>query len=326
MEEPGASSTAEDVLAGVDLTGTRVLVTGVSSGLGLETARAAVAHGADVVGTARDLAKARLALGPHGDPRIEVLACDLASLTRVRACADTLVDRGERYDVVIANAGVMNCPLGRTEDGFETHFGTNHLGHFVLVNRIASLIRDGGRVIALTSVGHHTADVDLEDPWFERTPYVAFQAYGRSKTANILFVVELDRRLRGRGIRGIAVQPGGIRTPLLRHTTPDVMQEMMQLVAAGSQRSDGTSDEPPPEKTVGQGAATTAWAAFVASADEVGGRYCEDCHVAEVTCSGTTGVRPYAVDPERARALWSMSEELVDERFPDVQHAGARPR
>ncbi|HKY13736.1 MAG TPA: SDR family NAD(P)-dependent oxidoreductase, partial [Microthrixaceae bacterium] len=245
---------------------------------------------------------------------IEVVACELASLASVRAAADTLVSRGEAFDVVVANAGVMNCPFGQTVDGFETHFGTNHLGHFVLVNRIAPLIRDGGRVITLTSLAHHAADVDLDDLGFEAEPYRPFLAYGRSKTATVLFAVELDRRLRSRGVRGTAVQPGGIRTPLLRHTTPEVMQEMLQQVHS-QRRTNDSHDGPPPVKTVEQGAATTVWAAFVADADEVGGRYCEDCHVAEVTESESDGARPYAVDPERARALWAKSEELVGERF-----------
>ena len=313
----GAHTTTDDVLEGVDLSGMRMLVTGVSSGLGLETARAAAAHGAEVVGTARDLDKARVALEPCADLAIEVVECDLAHLASIRACADSLTSLGAPFHVVVANAGVMNCPLGQTVDGFETHFGTNHLGHFLLVNRIAPLIPAGGRVVALTSMAHHTSDVDLDDPGFERTTYVPFQAYGRSKTANILFATELDRRLRGRGVRGIAAQPGGVRTPLLRHTTPEVMQQMMQQVAAHSlRRTDGPHDDPVPVKTVEQGAATTVWAAFVAPADAVGGRYCEDCHVAEVTEAGTAGVRPYAVDPERARALWAASEELVGERFP----------
>jgi len=307
-------STTEDVLAGIDLSGTSVLVTGVSSGLGLETARAAATHGATVVGIARDLDKARRALEPLDDLDIEVVACELASLASVRAAADALVSRGEVFDVVIANAGVMNCPFGQTADGFETHFGTNHLGHFVLVNRIAPLIRDGGRVISLTSLAHHAADIDLDDPGFETESYSPFLAYGRSKTATVLFAVELDRRLRSKGVRGIAVQPGGIRTPLLRHTTPEVMQEMLQQVHS-HRRTNGSHDGPPAVKTVEQGAATTVWAAFVAGAEEVGGRYCEDCHVAEVTESGSDGARPYAVDPERARALWAKSEELVGERF-----------
>lgn len=313
----GASSTTEQVLEGVDLSGTRVLVTGVSSGLGLETARAAAAHGADVVGTARDVRTVEAAISAVGDLAIEVVACDLAELASVRGCADALASSGTPLDVVIANAGVMNCPFGRTVDGFETHLGTNHLGHFVLVNRLASVLRAGGRVLTLTSLAHHASDVDLEDPGFEREAYVPFRAYARSKTATILAAVEWDRRFRPRQVRAAAVQPGGIRTPLLRHTSPDVMQEMMREMATHSQgRADGTQDEPTPVKTVEQGAATTVWAAFVASAEEVGGRYCEDCHVADVAAEGSAGVRPYAVDPERARALWEMSEDLVEERFP----------
>jgi NAD(P)-dependent dehydrogenase (short-subunit alcohol dehydrogenase family) len=312
VTELDVHSTTEDVLVGVDLSGTRVLVTGVSSGLGVETARAAAAHGADVVGTARDLAKARAALAPYGDLGIELVACDLASLVSVRACADALAARGEGFDVVIANAGVMNHPFERTVDGFETHFATNHLGHFLLVNRLTAHLRDGGRVVVLSSAAHHAADVSIDDPGFERSVYDPYEAYGRSKTANILFALELGRRLFPRAIRAVAVHPGGIRTALLRHTTPQVMQ---QMVARSSGRADGTQGDPPPLKTVEQGAATTVWAAFVAAADEVGGRYCEDCHVAEVAHAGNEGVRPYAVDPGRAAKLWAASEALVGERF-----------
>jgi NAD(P)-dependent dehydrogenase (short-subunit alcohol dehydrogenase family) len=305
----GAQSTTEEVLAGVDLSGKRVLVTGVSAGLGVETARVATAHGAKVIGTARDLAKAGQALAPHAALGIEVLECDLASLASVRACADALIARGEKFDVVIANAGVMNCPFGRTADGFETHFGTNHLGHFVLVNRIAPLIADGGRVVILSSSAHAASDVNLDDPGFERGEYAPFPAYGRSKTANILFALELDRRLRGRGVRATALHPGGIRTELLRYTTPEMLQEM---AAQAGKREDGTQGPPPVIKTVEQGAATSVWAAFVAPADEVGGRYCLDCHVAELADGA---VRTYALDPERAKALWAKSEEMVGERF-----------
>jgi len=305
-------STADDVLAGVDLSGTRVLLTGISSGLGLETARAAASRGADVVGTARDLDKAHEALTPHADLGISVACCDLASLESVRACSDVLRGRGDEFDVIIANAGVMNSPPGRTVDGFETHFGTNHLGHFVLINRLVPLIRDRGRVVVLSSSAHHAADVSIDDPGFERTPYDPYRAYGRSKTANILFAVEVDRRLRGQAIRATAVHPGGIRTALLRHTTPELMQ---QMVAQARVQRDGTLGDPPPLKTVEQGAATTAWTAFVAPADETGGRYCEDCHVSDVADSGNVGVRSYAVDPARAAALWVLSEALVDERF-----------
>jgi NAD(P)-dependent dehydrogenase (short-subunit alcohol dehydrogenase family) len=312
VKDLGVHSATEEVLAGVDLSGTRVLVTGVSSGLGLETARAAAAHGADVVGTARDLAKAHDALAPHGDLGIEVMACDLASLASVRACADALVARGEAYDVVIANAGVMNHPFDRTVDGFETHFATNHLGHFVLINRLVPLIRDGGRVVVLSSAAHHASDVSIDDPGFERSAYDPYGAYGRSKTANILFAQELGRRLQRRGICAVAVHPGGIPTALLRHTTPELMQE---IVVRSQVRADGTRGDPPPMKTVEEGAATTVWAAFVAPADEVAGRYCEDCRVGEVADAGNEGVRPYAVDPDRAAVLWETSEELVGEQF-----------
>lgn len=311
----GGHSTTTEVLAGMDLAGTRLLVTGVSSGLGLETARAAAAHGSTVVGTARDAETAQLALEPLGDLGIEVVPCDLASLASVRACADALVARRIAFDVVVANAGVMNCPFGQTVDGFETHLGVNYLGHFVLVNSVTPLIRDGGRVITLTSRAHHAADVSLDDPGFCHDAYTPFEAYGRSKTAMVLFAVELDRRVGRRGVRGVAVQPGGIHTNLLRHTTPDVMQQMLDQSARSRQRIDGSYDDLPSVKTLEQGAATIVWAAFVARAEEVGGRYCEDCHVANVTEDGAKGVRPYAVDPERARALWAMSEELVAERF-----------
>jgi NAD(P)-dependent dehydrogenase (short-subunit alcohol dehydrogenase family) len=305
----GAESSTDDVLQNVDLTGKRVLITGVSAGLGVETARVIAAHGAAVVGTVRDRAKAVKALKPYAALGIEVVACDLASLASVRDCASRLNARAEHFDVVIANAGVMNCPLSHTEDGFEMQFGTNHLGHFVLLNRLAPLIADGGRIVILSSSAHRAADIDLDDPGFEQTPYDPFIAYGRSKTANVLLAVELDRRLRDRNIRTTALHPGGVLTELMRHTTPDMLQHM----AAQSGR-DVSSATKTLVKSVAQGAATTVWAAFVAKADEVGGRFCEDCQVAEVKESGD-GVRSYALDPTRAKALWLKSEEMVGERF-----------
>ena len=172
------------MLSGIDLSGQRVLVTGVSAGLGVETARALAAHGAEVVGTARDLAKAERALADAGAGPVELIEIDLADSNSVRAAADLLNAAGKPFDLVIANAGVMATPFGYTADGFETQFGTNHLGHFVLINRIAGLIRDGGRIVNLASSGHRFADVDLNDPNFETTPYDPFVAYGRSKTAN----------------------------------------------------------------------------------------------------------------------------------------------
>jgi NAD(P)-dependent dehydrogenase (short-subunit alcohol dehydrogenase family) len=320
----GAASTTDEVLEGINLQGKRILVTGVSAGLGVETARALAAHGAEVTGAARDLGKAeaataevRRAAAANGGS-FELVALDLADLNSVRACADELMTRGEPFDIVIANAGVMATPFGHTADGFETQFGTNHLGHFVLVNRIASLIRAGGRLINLASSSHRFSNVDLSDPNFEGTTYDPWVAYGRSKTANILFAVAFDRRHRERGVRAAAVHPGGIQTELGRHLDAGALQALVdrintQLAAEGN--------GPFEWKTIPQGAATTVWAGAVAAANEVGGRYCENCHVAKVVGDDvpitpiSEGVRGYALDPNNAEALWKKSEELVGESF-----------
>jgi NAD(P)-dependent dehydrogenase (short-subunit alcohol dehydrogenase family) len=313
----GSESTAAEVLAGVDLKGRRVLVTGVSAGLGVETARALYSRGANVVGAARDLAKAsaasELIRAQAGGGDLTLVKLDLASLASVRACADSLLAIGKPFDLLIANAGVMACPQGTTTDGFETQFGTNHLGHFVLVNRIASLLKPGARLVNLASAGHRFADVDLDDPNFERTPYTEFGAYGRSKTANILFAVEFDRRHRDNGVRATAVHPGGIQTELGRYMTPAVIQQMITSINA-SQPAGAPAFK---WKSIPQGAATSVWAGVVAAADKVGGRYCEDCHVADVVEGEGLrgGVRPYAIDPQRAKALWAKSEEMVGEKF-----------
>jgi NAD(P)-dependent dehydrogenase (short-subunit alcohol dehydrogenase family) len=311
----GAKSTTDEVLAGVDLSGKRILVTGVSAGLGVETARTLAAHGAHVTGTARDLGKARRALAEAGAEGIELVEMDLASLASVRAAADALNAKGEKFDLVIANAGVMATPLGHTADGFETQFGTNHLGHFVFVNRIAGLIKDGGRLVNLSSAGHRYSDVDLNDPNFEQTPYIPFIAYGRSKTANILFAVEFDRRHRGRGVRATAVHPGGIQTELARHMGNDELLTLVKQLNE-TERAAGRPDFE--FKSIPAGAATSVWAGVVASGDEVGGHYCEDCHVATLSDGSDIreGVRAYALDPERAKALWAKSEEMVGESFP----------
>jgi NAD(P)-dependent dehydrogenase (short-subunit alcohol dehydrogenase family) len=320
----GATSTTEDVLAGVNLEGKRIMITGVSAGLGVETARSLAAHSAQVVGAARDLEKAETATAQvrkdaaAGGGSFEVIELDLASLKSVRACADRLLARGEPFDVVIANAGVMATPFAQTLDGFETQFGTNHLGHFAFVNRIAPLIRKGGRLINLSSSGHRFSNVDLEDPNFERTPYDPFVAYGRSKTANILFAVAFDQRHRERGVRAAAVHPGGIPTELGRHLDQGQIQNMVEQM---NQQLAIEGKAPFQWKTIPQGAATSVWAGVVASADEIGGRYCENCHVGrlvpeDVTISAISeGVRGYALDPSLAEALWKKSEELVGESF-----------
>jgi NAD(P)-dependent dehydrogenase (short-subunit alcohol dehydrogenase family) len=320
----GATSTTDEVLSGVNLQGKRILVTGVSAGLGVETARSLAAHGAHVVGAARDLSKAEAATAlvrkdaAKNGGRFEVVELDLGNLKSVRACADQLVAKGDPFDVIIANAGVMATPFGHTVDGFETQFGTNHLGHFVLVNRIASLLRSGSRLINLSSSGHRYSNVDLDDPNFERTPYEPFLAYGRSKTANIQFAVAFDERHRQRGVRAAAVHPGGIQTELARHLDPARMESIVeQLNQQLAQEGNGPFEF----KTIPQGAATSVWAGVVASADEIGGKYCENCHVGhivadEVVISAISeGVRGYALDSNLAAALWKKSEEMVGESF-----------
>jgi NAD(P)-dependent dehydrogenase (short-subunit alcohol dehydrogenase family) len=276
------------------------------------------------VGAARDLEKAKRAtsevanIAAKNGVAFELVELDLANLKSVRAAADKLVADGRLFDVIIANAGVMATPFGKTEDGFETQFETNHLGHFVFVNRIAKLIKDGGRLVNLSSSGHRFSDVDLKDPNFETTPYEPFVAYGRSKTANILFAVEFDRRHRDRGVRATAVHPGGIATELARHMPEDAIQAWVQQV----QEQRTAAGEPPFEfKSVPEGAATSVWAGVVASAGQVGGKYCEDCQVAELLPADSPvsaisrGVRGYALDPDSAKALWKKSEEMVGETF-----------
>ena len=316
----GVASTTDEVLDGIDLTGKRVLVTGTSAGLGVETARALAAHGAEVVGTARDLNKAHAAIvkaqaEAHTTGKIDLVEMDLASLKSVHAAADKLVADGKPFDLVIANAGVMATPKGTTTDGFETQFGTNHLGHFVFVNRIARLLQRGGRLVTLSSAGHRYSNVDLDDPNFEHTPYEPFVAYGRAKTANILFAVEFDRRHKAAGVRATAVHPGGIQTELGRHMTA----EQVQVLADRAARNTGTGGFR--WKTIPQGAATSVWAGVVASAEAVGGHYCVDCRVVTEIVDDPNanfmhgGVRPYALDPANAKALWAKSEEMVGETF-----------
>jgi NAD(P)-dependent dehydrogenase (short-subunit alcohol dehydrogenase family) len=282
------------------------------------------AHGAEVVGAARDLNKAKAATEQvrkdtaANSGSVELVELDLANLKSVRACADRLLAKGETFDVVIANAGVMATPFGHTADGFETQFGTNHLGHFVLVNRIAKLIRTGGRLINLSSAGHRRSDVDLEDPNFERTPYEPFLAYGRSKTANILFAVAFDQRHRERGIRAAAVHPGVIQTELGRYMESGQLEKLVEGI---SQELVAQGKGPFQWKSIPQGAATSVWAAVVAPADEIGGQYCENCHVGKrvaddaIITGVSEGVRGFALDAKTAAALWKKSEEMVGESF-----------
>lgn len=315
-----SDSTTDDVLDDVDLKGKRVFITGVSSGLGLETARALVAHGAYVIGTARNIDKGAREVrdaAQQGGGSFEVTALDLADLASVNSLANRAVEAGNPLDLVILNAGIMAPPFGHTKDGFELQFGTNFLGHFVLANRLAPLMHKGARLIVLSSNAHRMADIDLDDPNFTKTPYDPWVAYGRSKTADALLAVAFDARNRARGVRAASVHPGVIQTGLARNMAPADFEAGFAVM---SEQHIALGNPPFVPKTIPQGAATTVWAGIVADADTIGGRYCEDCGVGQVledtnVSAFAPGVLPYALDPERAESLWEKANELVGEHY-----------
>ena len=327
----GKSTTTDEVLKGVDLTGRHVVITGAASGLGRESARAMAAHGAAVTVLARSAERAAgavteiEALVPGAD--VEPGVVDLADLSTVRSFADGYLATHDAVDVLINNAGVMACPFGRTVDGFETQFGTNHLGHFLLTALMAPALLRGTspRVVTLTSAGHSRSDVDLEDPNFDTTEYSPWVAYGRSKTANALFARELARRAESRGLLSFSVQPGGILTDLGRHLTEELMNEMAtfakaRAAAAGDAGGDPTDDEAAAFgfewKTVEAGAATQVWAATAAELAEHNGAYLADCGLGVLGGDpGVNGFLPYLLDDDHAAALWALSEELVGTPF-----------
>ncbi|MFE4171312.1 SDR family NAD(P)-dependent oxidoreductase [Streptomyces sp. NPDC056909] len=301
----GARSTAADVLRGIDLTGKLAVVTGGYSGLGLETTRALVGAGAQVVVPARRRATAEEALGGIDGVGIDEL--DLADLDSVRAFAERFLASGRTIDIVINNAAVMACPETRVGPGWEAQFATNHLGHFALVNRLWPAIEPGGaRVISVSSSGHRNSPIRWDDLWFE-TGYDKWKAYGQAKTANALFAVHLDALGRDAGVRAFSLHPGGILTPLQRHLPKE------EMVAAGWIDEDGNAVHPS-FKSPEQGAATQVWAATSPRLADAGGVFCEDCDIAEPASADPSvpgGVRDWATDPEQAARLWRLSAELT---------------
>ncbi|NNL64754.1 MAG: SDR family NAD(P)-dependent oxidoreductase [Myxococcales bacterium] len=312
----GHDTTTDEVLAGIDLRGKLALVTGGSSGLGVETARALASKGAQVVITARDLPKAEaVAEGIRkstGNDAVEVEELELDSLASIRAFAERFLARHDALQILINNAGVMACPSEKTQDGFELQFGTNHLGHFLMTGLLVPALRNGApaRVVSLSSRGHHFSPVVLDDPNFDRRPYDKWASYGQAKTANILFAVELERRLGAHGVHATAVHPGVIMTELSRHLVPEDY-EMMRARAAAQGRELTL-------KSVESGAATSVYAATAPELEGRGGLYLEDCHVAEVNDAENApeGVRSYALDPDDAKRLWTLSEQMVGQSFP----------
>jgi len=318
MSRFGFSSTADDVLEGKDLSDRTMLVTGGYSGLGRETARALAAKGAHVIIAGRDATKLSAAadeIATATSGKVDTLVCDLASLASIRAAGEEARDRFPHVDVLINNAGVMAAPFGHTADGFETQFGTNHLGHFLLTKELMPLIEKGSRqrIVNLSSRGHHIAPVDFYDPNFERRDYEKWQSYGQSKTANILFAVGLEDRFGGKGIHAYALHPGGIHTNLGRHMSEQDRTALMERIR---KNAEAHGETPQPFKTIPQGAATTCWVATSEELEGRGGLYAEDCHVAAVDdASASGGVRSYALDHANADRLWTLSETLVGEKF-----------
>jgi len=306
-----SKTTAGDVLAGHDLGGRQAVVTGGYSGIGLAAVRALAGAGADVLVPARRPDAARAALAPLGG-RVSVAPMDLADLASIRAFAAMVCEAGRPVDMLINNAGIMANPLTRTGPGWESQFAVNHLGHFELACRLAPALKAarGARVVSLSSSAHHITDVHWDDPHFRHHPYDKWQAYGQSKTACSLFAVGLDGRWKGDGVRGFAVHPGGIFTPLQRHLSQE------EMVALGWKNPDGTLPRRVEEafKDPEQGAATMVWAAVSADLSGLGGVYCEDCDVASLASDPNERyrtVRSYAVNPEAAERLWEMSEAMI---------------
>lgn len=305
----GASSTTDEVLQGHDLSELIVVVTGASSGIGFESARSLAAAGAEVVITARTQVKAEEALTQLLDAvpqaRLDYVILELSDLVQVRAAAAALLDKVPRIDRLINNAGIMACPLSRTAQGCEMQFGANHIGHFLWTCLLVPALKKAPapRVVNLSSAGHKYAPVNFDDPHFESHPYDKWQAYGQAKTANMLFSVALSAR----GIPSLAVHPGAIMTNLGRHMTQEDMAQF------GSQAHESGFEF----KTVEQGAATSVWAATAAELEGRGGLYLEDCGVGEPATeeNPTAGYFSYGLDSDAAEQLWTLSEDIVGQRF-----------
>jgi NAD(P)-dependent dehydrogenase (short-subunit alcohol dehydrogenase family) len=310
----GHDTTTDEVIAGVDLRGKLALVTGGSGGLGAETARALASKGARVVITARDASKgegvARAIRASTGSDAVEVEELELASLASIRAFAERFLARHGALEILVNNAGVMACPFARTTEGFEMQFGTNHLGHFLMTALIAPALLRGApaRVVSVSSRGHQMSPVVFEDIHFERRPYDKWAAYGQSKTANVLFAVELERRLGPHGVHANALHPGVIVTELARHLVPEDLEFLRKRAPGGKMRA----------KSMEAGAATAVYGATAPELEGRGGLYLEDCGIAAVNDeeTATNGVRSFALDPEAAMQLWSVSEEMVGEHVP----------
>jgi NAD(P)-dependent dehydrogenase (short-subunit alcohol dehydrogenase family) len=321
MSSYGPDTTTDEVLEGIDISGKRILITGSSSGLGEESARALSSKGAAITMAARnpeknEAAAARIREKVPG-AELELRTLDLCSLESVRSFAKGFLADHQRLDVLLDNAGVMCCPRGTTSDSFETQLGTNHIGHFLLTGLLtpALVASAPSRVVVLSSAAHTIAGVDFEDPMFERREYEPWQAYGQSKTANALFALELDRRLAKQGVSAYSVHPGMIMTELSRHLNAELLEKMQKR---RKERATAADAEGPVMKfkSVEAGAATQVWAATTGNLADHGGAYLADCQLGLTGPNhGERTVEPYAQDPDAAARLWTASEEWVGQTF-----------
>jgi NAD(P)-dependent dehydrogenase (short-subunit alcohol dehydrogenase family) len=306
-----AKSEPDQIMSGVDLGGKTAIVTGGYSGIGVETVRALAKAGARVIVPTRNREKADANLADV-DGDVTLADLDLADLATVRAFTTKMNAELDRLDLLINNAGVMACPEARVGPGWESQFGTNHMGHFAMTLGLMSLLERGEdtRVVALTSIAHKRSDVLWDDVHFERTPYDKWIAYGQAKTANSLFALGLNRRLADSGGRAFTVHPGGIFTPLQRHLPTEEQIELGWLDVDGKPNPAAAAIF----KTPAQGCTTTLWAATSPMLADKGGLYCEDCDVAKLATADSPPflhVAPWAVDDEAAERLWTLSEELL---------------
>lgn len=323
--EFGKESAAADVVAGHDLHGRDVLVTGGSSGIGVETARALAAAGARVLITGRDVDKGQAVMArlrvDTGNPAIEFERLELGQLSDVARFVERFRATNRPLSLLINNAAVLSSSLRHTVDGFEWQLGVNHLGHFALTLGLLPALRAAGtaRVIALTSRAHRYSDIDFDDPNYQRRGYETWPAYGQSKTATALFAVGLTGRHAADGITANAVMPGMVVTDLPRNMS------RADLLARGWIDADGNLVDQPGWKTAEQGAATTLWAALAPELEGVGGRYLENCAVGTPWAESADTAKlpvgqhlPFLLDADRATRLWSLSEALIEQAGVNV--------
>ncbi|QLY77842.1 oxidoreductase [Clostridium intestinale] len=312
----GFSTTAKEVIGDINLQGKIAIVTGGYSGIGLETARVLAEAGATVIVPARNIEKAQKAI--NGIQNIELEQLDLMNPDSIDSFAEKFMASGRALHILINSAGIMAPPLMRDSRGYESQFATNHLGHFQLTSRLWPALKKAGnaRVIAVSSRAQRLGGVNFEDPNFKKIEYDKWKSYAQSKSANVLFAVELDRLGREYGVRSFAVHPGLIPTTDLGRFSLDGKVTTQELKNNDKKTPD--KEHTNEFKTIEQGAATSVWCATSPSLNEMGGVYCEDCDISEAVPADSlkgNGVRPWAIDTELAKRLWQLSEELTDVKF-----------